>query len=97
VRRPSGVELKWGIKPISTIAEEVVSLAERMITPSEVFVIMSFAEKGISIRMAAAGIPGCAYTSEYPNPALFTPSCRRQEHAAKSQPEKNARSSGETT
>jgi hypothetical protein len=31
---------------IGSFASEVVSLAERMITPTEVFVIMSFAEKG---------------------------------------------------
>jgi hypothetical protein len=31
---------------ITNFANEVVSLAERMITPTEVFVIMSFAEKG---------------------------------------------------
>jgi hypothetical protein len=31
---------------IDNFAKEVVSLAERMITPTEVFVIMSFAEKG---------------------------------------------------
>jgi hypothetical protein len=31
---------------IANFAKEVVSLAERMITPTEVFVIMSFAEKG---------------------------------------------------
>ena len=33
-------------EPIANFAKEVVSLAERMITPTEVFVIMSFAEKG---------------------------------------------------